>query len=91
SLIKEFQRYFDIGVFHARERWINQMLGGVGGEGLDYVVSELKYLGLKHIHLWPKSILSNFIKLLGYKTGMIEEFIPVGLKRKLSMHKGYWG
>ena len=46
TIIEEFRRYFDMGVFHAREPWIRENFGGAGGEGLRYVKSELKYLGL---------------------------------------------
>jgi rhamnosyltransferase len=66
TLTEEFRRYFDMGVFHAREPWIRQRFGGAGGEGLRYVKSELKFLGLSHLHLWPSTILRNACKLLAY-------------------------
>ena len=87
---QEFQRYFDTGVFHAREPWIRELLGGAGGEGMRYVISELKSLGLKNLHWWPASLLSNSFKLAGYKLGQLERWLPVALKRRLSMHAGYW-
>lgn len=40
TLMEEFKRYFDMGVFHAREPWIRENFGGAGGEGLRYVKSE---------------------------------------------------
>lgn len=87
---EEFRRYFDMGVFHAREPWIRQTFGGAGGEGLRYVKSELKYLGLSRLYLWPSSILRNACKLLAYKLGQKEHLLPIGIKRKLGMYKGYW-
>ena len=66
SIAEEFERYFDMGVFHAREPWIRQTFGGAGGEGLRYVKSELKFLGLRHWYLWPSALLRNAVKLLGY-------------------------
>lgn len=87
---EEFRRYFDMGVFHAREPWIRQTFGGAGGEGLRYVKSELKYLGLSRLYLWPSSILRNACKLLAYKLGQKEHLLPFGIKRKLGMYKGYW-
>ena len=48
SIKDEFTRYFDIGVFHARESWIIEMLGSSKSEGVRYVFSELK-LSLIHI------------------------------------------
>ena len=90
TLGEEFRRYFDMGVFHTRESWIRDKFGGAGGEGMRYVKSELKFLGLKRLHLWPASILRNFVKLVGYKLGQQERRLPQFLKRKCGMHKRYW-
>lgn len=90
TIAQEFRRYFDIGVFHARESWIRENFGGAGGEGLRYVKSELKFLGLCRFYLWPSSLVRNACKLIAYKLGQLERFLPVGLKRKLSMHRRYW-
>lgn len=90
TIAEEFERYFDQGVFHARESWIRQNFGGAGGEGARFVKSELKYLGKRRFYLWPGVIVRNAVKLLAYKLGQKEGKIPVGLKRKLSMSKRYW-
>lgn len=90
TLMEEFRRYFDMGVFHAREPWIRQRFGGAGGEGLRYVKSELSFLGLTHLHLWPSAILRNACKLLAYKLGQEEQRMSIELKKKLGMYKGYW-
>lgn len=37
SFKDEFKRYFNIGVFHSMEPWINYKFGGAGGEGRRYV------------------------------------------------------
>ncbi|WP_341780809.1 glycosyltransferase [Ectopseudomonas mendocina] len=87
---EEFCRYFDQGVFHAREPWIRQRFGGAGGEGLRYVISELRYLGFFRSYLWPSSVLRNALKLLAYKLGQRERYLPKLLKKKLSMHWRYW-
>lgn len=90
TIVEEFERYFDMGVFHARERWIHQHFGGAGGEGIRYVKSELNFLGLRRVHLWPSAILRNAVKLLGYELGQQEARLPISLKRKLGMYKRYW-
>ena len=90
TTFEEFERYFDMGVFHAREPWIRQHFGGAGGEGMRYVKSELKFLGLRRFYLWPSALLRNAVKLFGYKLGQQEAMLPIGLKRKLSMYKRYW-
>ncbi len=64
--------------------------GGAGGEGMRYVGSELRFLGLRRIYLWPSSLLRNAIKLLGYKIGQQEARLPRWLKRRLSMHRRFW-
>ncbi|UXL40464.1 glycosyltransferase family 2 protein [Pseudomonas fragi] len=90
TLAEEFHRYFDMGVFHAREPWIRETFGGAGGEGLSYVKSELKYLGVSRLHLWPSAITRNAFKLLAYKLGQKESQLSIQLKKKLGMYKRYW-
>lgn len=90
TLAQEFRRYFDIGVFHARESWIRTNFGGAGGEGLRYVKSELKFLGFLRLYLWPSSLSRNAFKLIGYKLGQNEHRLPITIKKKLSMHRRYW-
>lgn len=90
SLHEEFRRYFDMGVFHARESWIRECFGGAGREGLRYVRSELIFLGFSRCYLWPSAIIRNVCKLLAYKVGQKERVIPRWLKRKLGMYKRFW-
>lgn len=90
SVQEEFRRYFDMGVFHAREPWIREHFGGAGGEGLRFVKSELAYLGLSHSLLWPPAIFRNACKLLAYKLGQKEKGMSRRLKKKLGMYKRYW-
>ncbi len=90
SLLQEFKRYFDMGVFHAREPWIRKEFGGAEGEGLRFVVSELKYL-LKHVFwLIPEGILRTLFRYSGFRLGLIEKWLPQWLKRRLAMNKGYF-
>lgn len=91
TLGQEWQRYFDIGVFHSREAWIREAFGGAGGEGMRYVRSELRYLKEQgQWHLAPLALWRNAGKLLAYKLGQKEAQLPLWLKKKFSMHKGYW-
>lgn len=90
SLKEEFSRYFDQGVFHAREAWIRQYFGGAGGEGMRYVKSELRFLGFSRLYIWPLAITRNALKLLAYKLGLEEKKLPRSLKKRLGMHKRYW-
>jgi len=90
TIIEEFRRYFDMGVFHARESWIRENFGGAGGEGMRYVQSELQFLGFSRIYMWPAAIIRNAVKLGAYKLGQEEARLPREIKRKLGMYRRYW-
>ena len=51
TILQEFKRYFDIGVFHKRESWILKEFGKAEGEGGKYVKSEFTYLLNKKAYL----------------------------------------
>jgi rhamnosyltransferase len=90
-LLEEFRRYFDIGVFYGRERWIRQAFGAAGGEGLRYVKAELQALWAAGAY-WrvPEVFVRTALKLLGYRLGHHEARLPHSIKRHLSMYSNYW-
>lgn len=91
SLKEEFQRYFDIGVFHKREQWILDEFGKAEGEGRKYVTSELHYLFTHHAyHRVPEFFIRNGMKYLGYKLGQNYKSFPLKLTKKLSLHHLWW-
>lgn len=90
SIVEEFKRYFDIGVFYGREKWIKENFGSANGEGKKYVLSELRYLKENHSKKYMEWFLRNGMKWLGYRLGSLEKIMPVKLIKKLSMHKAYW-
>lgn len=90
SFRQEFSRYFDIGVFHAREAWLLTAFGQIGGEGGRFVRSELNFLFRVRPLLIPEAIVRTGFKLIGYKLGKMEHWLPLWLKRRLSLHPGYW-
>jgi rhamnosyltransferase len=90
TLVQEFRRYFDTGVFHARTPWLLQTFGEAGGEGLRFVRSELAYVWRQAPAWLPVVLVSTFAKWLGYKLGRYEAHLPLAIKRWCSMHKGYW-
>lgn len=90
SIVEEFRRYFDTGVFHVRNPWLLETFGRAGGEGLRFVRSEMKYL-LKNTPMSiPSALLRTFAKWLGYRLGRLEALFPLWFKRRCSMHRGYW-
>lgn len=90
GVAEEFRRYFDIGVFHAREAWLRETFGVAESEGGRYVRSELHYLAREAPWLIPSAVLRNAAKWAGYRLGCAESRLPARLKRGLSMHRRYW-
>ncbi len=90
SPLEEFKRYFDIGVFHGKEKWIFEKFGGAGGEGKKFIFSELRFLLKNGIMSLPRACINNAMKIVGYKLGKSYQTLPLGLNRRLSMHKRYW-
>ncbi|WP_447955912.1 glycosyltransferase family 2 protein [Vreelandella sp. EE7] len=90
SLKEEFQRYFDIGVFHYEQGWLLAWLGRAEGEGARFVRSETRYL-LRHAP-WrlPEAALRTCLKYSGYQLGLHHLRLTWRLKRRLSMNKGFW-
>lgn len=87
---KYFRRSFDIGVFHARERWIRQTFGVPEADGLRYVASQLKYLAGNAPHLIPLALFHDGLRYLGYRAGLLERFLPLWLKRTFSLNRNFW-
>lgn len=90
SVVQEFKRYFDVGVLHARESWLIREFGGAHGEGKRYLRSEIKHLIRVSPGLIPSALLRTVAKFGGYCIGKQEAGLDVGLKRRLSMHRGFW-
>ena len=84
SLRSEFRRNFEIGSFHARERWLLEEFGSVAGEGRRFVLSELRYL-LEH-DPWqiPSALLRTLVKYIAYQAGRHERSVTSWLKRMLT-------
>lgn len=90
TIMEEFRRYFDIGVFHSQEKWFIDLLGKAEDEGTKFVLSEQKYLLKKAPWLIPSAILRTVVKLMGYRLGQLEYQLPRQMVKKCSMNKGYW-
>ncbi|HLP97416.1 MAG TPA: glycosyltransferase [Sideroxyarcus sp.] len=90
SMLQEFRRYFDIGVMHVREPWLLEKFGKPEGEGGRFVRSETAWLWKHAPHLIPSAWLRTLLKLAGYRLGKAEARLPLWLKRRLGMLRGYW-
>ncbi len=91
TILEEFKRYFDIGVFHRREEWILENFGKAEGEGGKYIKSEWKYLMQeKAYYSIPEFFIRNTMKYLGYKLGQEYKYLPRFAIRRISMHSLWW-
>ena len=90
TIWQEFKRYFDIGVFHAREAWIRETFGKAEGEGKRFVISEVKMIIKKKPLLLFEMFFRDVMKFLGYRLGIKEKYIPKNIKKKISMTKKFW-
>lgn len=87
---EEFRRYFDVGVFHGRNRWLIEAFGAAEGEGMRFVRSELAYLARYEPAQIPSAIARTFAKYAGYKIGSREASLSNRWKQRLSMQPFYW-
>lgn len=90
SMIQEFKRYFDIGVFHARESWIQRKFGKAEGEGKRFVMTELRYILKNCPYRLFEMVLRDGMKFLGYRLGLCESKLKNSWKKRLSMTARYW-
>lgn len=90
TIRQEFKRYFDIGVLHQDQHWILEEFGKPEGEGSRFVRSEFAYLARRAPWLLPSAVVRTAAKLIGYKIGQHSQRLPLSIKQKLSMHRGYW-
>lgn len=91
TILEEFRRYFDIGVFYGRERWLANNFGKAAGEGRRYVMSEVQTLREAE-QSWRlmEVVLRSGLKWAGFRLGYWERYLPVCAKRRISMFAGYW-
>lgn len=90
GLAEEFRRYFDIGVLHGSRSDLLSTFGRADGEGLRFLISEMKYLRAHAVHLIPLALLHSLSKYGGYRLGRMAKYLPRMLNRRLSMNWRYW-
>ncbi|MEN9658969.1 MAG: hypothetical protein RL571_2434 [Pseudomonadota bacterium] len=91
TVLQEFRRYFDIGVFYGKESWIAEHFGKASGEGRRFVLSELETLAKSGEYWRAIEVMVRVVfKLAGYRTGHLEKYLPCSLKRHIGMFAGYW-
>jgi rhamnosyltransferase len=90
SLATQFKRYFDIGVFFNRNRWIKEIAKSER-EGVRYLKEEIRFLSANgQKNLIPYALADTTVRFLGYRMGLLEENLPFSLKKKVSLNKNFW-
>jgi len=89
SLKTVFQRYFDSGAslqeFASKEYESSKFLS----EGVRYFKDEIKFLYKGYKKWIPYAILYDFCKFSGMLLGKKEKYIPIVIKKRLSLYKVY--
>lgn len=89
TIWQEFKRYFDIGVFHSREKWIRDFVGGGEKNGIEFLKAEIDIIKKKP-NLLILMIARDGMKYLGYKLGLHEKILSINLKKCISSNSRYW-
>jgi rhamnosyltransferase len=77
-------------VFHAREPWLRKEFGGAEKEGFKFVISEFKYLAKHAFWKIPEGLLRTALRYMGFRLGLLEKYLPLSIKKRLCMNKGYY-
>lgn len=89
-LTTQFKRYFDIGVFFRRNQWIRD-LANSEKEGIKYFKEIFRFLVDNKQWNWiPYALVDTTVRFLGYRIGLMEKFLPLWFKKKISYNKKYW-
>ncbi len=87
SLMDQFWRYLDIGVFFSQT---GQTFTGTKteGRGLEFALGQIRFLHRRRSWLWiPRSLLESAFQYLVFQTGQRADCLPLGVKRCLSRQK----
>jgi rhamnosyltransferase len=90
SILEDFRRSFDIGVFQSRERWLVNEFGRSESEGMKYSLSCLKDLAAHHPLSLPLAICRIAMRLVGFRLGWAETRLSLETRRRLSLNRGFW-
>ncbi|MBI3775688.1 MAG: glycosyltransferase family 2 protein [Gammaproteobacteria bacterium] len=90
GFVEEFKRYFDTGVFHGQEQWIRGRFGNASNEGMKFLISELRYLWQHRPVLVISALIRTAFKYAGFQLGLRERYLPLWIKRRMSMHRRFW-
>ncbi|MCX8031261.1 MAG: glycosyltransferase family 2 protein [Thermodesulfovibrionales bacterium] len=90
SIKEYFQRFFDIGVSMSMNKWLLQKTN-IEKEGFRFLIEQTRYLiNQKKFFYTFYGYLLAVAKFSGYRLGLVENYIPISIKKTLSMNKNFW-
>jgi rhamnosyltransferase len=90
SLATQFKRYFDIGVFFNRNRWIRDSAKSEK-EGFKYLKEMLRFLVDNKQWNWiPYALVDTMNRFFGYRIGLLEKILPLWFRKRMSYNKNFW-
>jgi rhamnosyltransferase len=91
TMKEEFKRYFDIGIFHSDQKDVLSRFQRAESEGIKFVKDEISYMKEQHeLVRLPELLARTIAKYVGYSLGVNQKYIPVWMKRQISMHPHHW-
>ena len=90
TILEDFRRYFDVGVFHSRNPWLLETFGRAEGEGARLVMSELRYLMKNEPLSIPSAVCRAAAKYAAYRVGILHRRLPLHWRARLGMNASYW-
>jgi len=73
SILDECKRYVEIGKLHREQAWLLERFGGVRGEGVRFIRSQLNFLWGKSPREIPLALVRAIAKLAGYRVGRLRK------------------
>ncbi len=89
-MTQELRRYFDTGVYHARQQWLRERFGEPQGEGAASFSRSCALCCRGTSISRPMPCCGNAAKLAGYKLGLHEAKLSPAWRRRLSANPDYW-
>jgi rhamnosyltransferase len=90
SIFEECRRYFDTGVFHGKEPWMEKSFGHVNHEGVRFLQSQLRYIWKYDPRMIFQALIRDVLDFFFFQAGKRENLLPQFIKIKMSMTKKYW-
>ena len=90
TLTKVFKKWFDVGSAFSRIGKTESSTRFLMVNGLKYYMKEMLFLIKKHPIWIPYAVVYDFLKFAGYIIGKQERYLPLFLKKRLSLYNLHW-